>query len=146
MTDAPTSLLEEAPTYRMELLGDSTLLFRWNDVHDLDVEEYMDVVRRIAARCEECRSRSVVIDVRRRHVDVHFDEAWWRREIVPAYRRAGLERFAHVTREPDARAAVPDGLTFEMGSFSNLEDALRMGRRSGPRRRRGERDGRPDGP
>lgn len=128
MTHIPTSPLEEAPTYRMELLGDSTLLFRWNDVHDLDVEEYMDVVRRIAARCEQHRSRSVVIDTRRRHVDVRFDEAWWRREIVPAYQRAGVERFAHVTGDPDAPgewAAVPDGVTFKMGSFSNLEDALR---------------------
>ena len=124
----PASLLEEAPKYTMELLGDSTLLFRWTDVDDLNVEEYMDVVRRIAARCEERRSRSVVIDTRRRHVDVRFDEAWWRREILPRYQRAGVERFAHVTGDPDAPgewAEVPDGVTFKMGSFANLEDALR---------------------
>lgn len=128
MAHTPTSLLEEAPKYRMELLGDSTLLFRWNEVDDLGVEEYMDVVRRIAARCEERRPRSVVIDTRRRHVDVSFDETWWRREILPAYHRAGVERFAHVTGDPDARgewAEVPDGVTFKMGSFFNLEDAHR---------------------
>jgi hypothetical protein len=128
MADTSASLLEEAPRYRMELLGDSTLLFRWNDVHDLDVEEYMDVVRRIAARCEEHGARSIVIDTSRRNVDVRFDEAWWRREILPAYQRAGVERFAHVTGEPDAPgewADLPDGVTFRMASFAALDDALR---------------------
>ena len=38
-----TSLLDEAPTYSIELA----------------VEEYMDAIRRIAARCEECRARSL---------------------------------------------------------------------------------------
>src|SRR5215207_2231671 len=97
-----TSLLEEAPKYSIELLGGSTVLFRWNDVDDLTVEEYMDAIRRIAARCEERRASSLVIDNRGRRVDVRFDAGWWRREILPAYRRAGIQRFAHVTGDPDA--------------------------------------------
>jgi hypothetical protein len=122
------TLLEEAPKYRIELLDHATLLFGWSEVDDLTVEEYMDAVRRIAALSEQHGARAVVIDTRRRRVDVGFDESWWRREILPAYRRAGVARFAHVVAEPDAPgewAQVPDGVTFRMGSFPGLEEALR---------------------
>lgn len=110
------------------MLGGAALLFRWNDVHELDVGEYMDAVRRIASRCEQNRSRAVVIDTRRLHVDVRFDDGWWRREILPAYQRTGVERFAHVIAGPDAPGEwdeVPEGVTFAMGRLSDLGEAFR---------------------
>ena len=119
----------------------NTMLFIWEYVEGLSIQDFRDGIATFAAQCKEVMADHVVIDaaaldqaspavawLRGENTDV--DEVygeWWAKNIVPIYHEAGIATLAVGTGDPNAPGELessPPGIDFKIGYFADLDAAL----------------------
>lgn len=139
-----TDTIEENAQYSIQEAGES-LVFTWHHVSGLSIADMADGVRAFAELCERHRPGIAVIDARaldqsspgflwvsgqKEFEGQEAYMAWWGREILPVYNRAGVAALAVATGNPEAPGALPEsppGANFRMGYFNGLEQACAFG-------------------
>ncbi len=117
------------------------LLFTWKPTNGLGAQDFRAGIAAFADLCKTRRPTRAVIDARaldqaspavawlRGHDDGTEAEtynAWWLREIVPAYHAAGIASMAVATGDPNAPGEIPSPapeVHFKIGYFPDLDTA-----------------------
>lgn len=135
------AVLADHAQYRIvRSLDEGSLLFDWKAAPGLSAADFAAGIAAFAKQCEAEKPKRAVIDARqldqgsgamrwlRGQSDTHPEPyaPWWLREIVPLYHAAGIASLTVATGDPNAPGAieVPDGVTFAVGYFTDLETAM----------------------
>ena len=139
-----TETIEDNAQYGVQEAG-ASLVFTWHPIAGLSIADMADGVRAFAELCERRRPEIAVIDARgldqgspgflwvsgqKEFEGQEAYMAWWGREILPIYNRAGVSALAVATGNPEAPGALPEsppGAKFRMGYFNGLEAASTFG-------------------